>query len=66
MEVKEKVFCELYDFEYEEIHRKIDADFGKDADAEHRKIEAINKVIARKIQEAFDQGRKFEQDKITA
>ena len=55
MEVKEVVYCNLYDWQLKQVEEKL---IGVDIEV----IKGIKKMMSKNVQEAFDKGRKFEQD----
>ncbi len=57
MEIKEVVYCNLYDWQLKQIEEKL---IGVDAGI----VKAIVRMTNESVQEAFDKGRKFEKDKL--
>lgn len=57
MEIKEAVYCNLYDWQLKQIEEKLT---GVDAEI----VKGIVRMTKESVQEAFDKGRKFEKDKL--
>ena len=57
MEIKEVVYCNLYDYQVKQIEEKL-----TNVDAEI--VKGIVRIAKEHVQEAFNKGRKFEKDKL--
>jgi hypothetical protein len=57
MEIKEVVYCNLYDWQLKQIEEKL---CGVDAEI----VKGIVRMTKESVQEAFDKGRKFEKAKL--
>lgn len=56
MEVREKVYCTLYDWELKQVDEMLTG-------ISQALVKKVQTFAEEKIQEAFDKGRKYEQEK---